>query len=72
MGSGIELWAQRKDGRRVSVDIALSPVETEDGPLVIAVVQDITERRLGEESMREAYEALGVTSPHFEQLPDRI
>jgi signal transduction histidine kinase len=38
------------------VDISLSPVETDDGTLVVAVVRDVTERRLGEESLREAYE----------------
>jgi PAS domain S-box-containing protein len=51
-----EIWALRKDGGHVPVSVNLSPVETEDGTLIIAVVQNITERRLAEESMREAYE----------------
>jgi len=70
MGSGVELWAERKDGRRVSVDIALSPVDTEDGPLVVAIVQDITERRLAEESMREAYERERAAADNLRALDE--
>lgn len=51
-----EIWALRKDGGHVPISVNLSPVETDDGRLIIAVVQNITERRLAEESMREAYE----------------
>jgi signal transduction histidine kinase len=66
----MELWAQRKDGRRVSVDIALSPVQTDDGPLVLAIVQDITERRLAEESMREAYERERTAADNLRALDE--
>ena len=48
MGADLELVARRKDGSEFPVDIALSPVDTDDGLLVVAAVRDISERRKGE------------------------
>ncbi|MFV1987986.1 MAG: PAS domain-containing sensor histidine kinase [Gemmatimonadota bacterium] len=45
MGMGRELFARRSDGDVVSVEIGLSPVDTEHGRFILAVVHDITERR---------------------------
>src|SRR5271165_5901145 len=48
MGHAPELFARRKDGTEFPADIALSPVETDDGIVVFGAVRDMTERKLAE------------------------
>ena len=45
MGAGRDLFAVRKDGSEVPVEIGLNPIRTEDGVFVLAAVVDITERK---------------------------
>mgnify|MGYP001233698095 CR=1 FL=1 len=45
MASGLDLRAQHKDGRSISVEISLSPIDTALGKMVISSIRDITERR---------------------------
>jgi PAS domain S-box-containing protein len=48
----VEANGRRRDGSRVPVEIKLSPLETEDGPLLTSAVRDITDRRRAEEEIR--------------------
>lgn len=56
MGSGLNISFRRKDGTTFPADIALSPLSTPDGLLVIAAVRDVSDRARTEKALREAEE----------------
>ena len=58
MGMGRALSARHVDGREIPVEINLSHSMTDEGPLVIAFMRDITERVNGERKLQEAYHRL--------------
>lgn len=56
MGTHLDIRFRRKDGSEFPADIALSPLSTDRGPLFLASVRDITERKQIEEELIEARE----------------
>jgi PAS domain S-box-containing protein len=67
MGVGRDLFARRKDGSEIQVEIGLNPIETEDGQLVLASIIDITERKMQEVSLKKQIE-LETKNKELEQF----
>lgn len=57
MGKGRDLHALRKDGIEVPVEIGLNPITTDDGPLIVTSVFDLTERKRAEARFQAAVES---------------
>jgi PAS domain S-box-containing protein len=45
MGAGQDLWARRRDGTVLPVEISLSPIAETVRPVIVAIIRDITERK---------------------------
>jgi PAS domain S-box-containing protein len=52
LGQRMEVHAIRNDGAELLVELAITPLQTEDGPIFTAYLRDVTDRNRGEEASR--------------------
>jgi PAS domain S-box-containing protein len=67
MGEGLDLHAVNREGQTFPVEISLSPLQTDEGPMVIAAIRDISSRHRAAAQLRQSealYRAIAQNLPN--------
>ncbi len=67
MGVGLDLFAMRKDGSEVCVEIGLNPIRINEVTFVLVSIIDMTNRKRTEEALRESEQKLRQQAQELEQ-----
>ncbi len=68
MGAGRDLYAVRKDGTEIPVEIGLTPIDSAEGALVMCSVVNITQRKRADEVLAARTEELARSNAELEQF----
>ncbi len=68
MGAGRDLFAVRKDGSEIPIEIGLNPIKKEDGGYVLASIIDITERKKSEQAYKLYTKRIEAKNKELEQF----
>jgi len=72
MGLGLSLYARRKDGSHLPVEISLSSIQTADSKLVFCAIRDATERRTTERKIRQLNESLAQQNNELQAVNSEL